>query len=247
MNCQIFLRCRTVFFLAEHGVSPRKRAEHQAVPGSQNFVVEMRANAFGPRGGHFLFGGGEQSDLGRAPCSLRGRGRVARPERLDHAQNILSRQRVRMTVVNEIALVGDAEMADRHIEFLDGEQFRKLVFRPAIKFSFVSFAVGVFGGIKPAVRMRHVAQDVIKDVAHSVGVACVAADEKRVEIKLRELRVVVEHLLEMRHEPFGVHRVARKAAAELVVDAAGGHAVARVQDHARGLVVVKTFCATQQK
>ncbi len=80
-----------------------------------------------------------------------------------------------MAVVNKIALVGNAEITDRHIEFLDGEQFRKLVFRPAIKFSFVSLAVGVFGGIKPAIRMRHVAQDVIKDVTHSVGVARITA------------------------------------------------------------------------
>ena len=51
----------------------------------------------------------------------------------------------------------------------------------------------------------------------------------------------------MRHEPSGVHRVTRKAAAELVVNAAGSHAFARVQDHARRLVVVKTFCAAQQQ
>ena len=72
-------------------------------------------------------------------------------------------------------------------------------------------------------------------------------DKKRVEVKLRELRVVVEHLLEMRHEPFGIHRVARKSAAELVVDAAGGHAFAGVQHHSRRLVIVKPFRAAQQK
>ena len=69
----------------------------------------------------------------------------------------------------------------------------------------------------------------------------------RVEIKLRELRVVVEHLLEMRHEPFGVHGIAREAAAELVVNAAGGHALAGVQNHPHGLVVVKAFRAAQQE
>ena len=38
--------------------------------------------------------------------------------------------------------------------------------------------------------------------------------------KLEELRIVVEHFLEVRHQPALVDRVAREAAAEMVVDAA---------------------------
>ena len=68
-----------------------------------------------------------------------------------------------------------------------------------------------------------------------------------VEVKLRELRVVVEHLLEVRHKPAGVHGIARETAAELVVNAAGGHALARVQSHARVVIIVKTFRAAKQK
>ena len=68
-----------------------------------------------------------------------------------------------------------------------------------------------------------------------------------VEVELRELRLVVEHFLEVRHEPFGIHRVTREPAAQLVVNAAGGHAVAGVQHHARGFVIVKTFRAAQQQ
>ena len=59
--------------------------------------------------------------------------------------------------------------------------------------------------------------------------------------------LVVEHLLEVRHEPPGVHRVTRKPAAQLVVNAAGRHAVAGVQHHARGFIVLKTFRAAQQQ
>ena len=66
MNCQIFLRRRAIFFLAQNGGRPRKRAEHQAVPRRENLVVQMRADAFRPRGEHFRFGGGEQfSSSGR--------------------------------------------------------------------------------------------------------------------------------------------------------------------------------------
>ncbi|HEY4748132.1 MAG TPA: hypothetical protein VIH38_11215 [Steroidobacteraceae bacterium] len=43
--------------------------------------------------------------------------------------------------------------------------------------------------------------------------------------ELEELGVVVEHLLEMRHQPALVDRIAREAAAEVIVDAALRHAV----------------------
>src|SRR5208282_5877758 len=72
-------------------------------------------------------------------------------------------------------------------------------------------------------------------------------NQVRVEVKLRKLRVVVEHLLKVRHEPSGIHGVAREAAAKLVVDAAGGHAFAGVQNYPRGSVVVEPFRAAQQK
>jgi hypothetical protein len=50
---QIFLRRRAIFFIAQNGGRPRKRAEHQAVPRRENFVVKMRADPFRARGEHF--------------------------------------------------------------------------------------------------------------------------------------------------------------------------------------------------
>ena len=51
----------------------------------------------------------------------------------------------------------------------------------------------------------------------------------------------------MRHQPFGIHRVAGKAAAQLIVNAACGHAVAGVQHHADGLLVVEAPGVAQQE
>ena len=48
-----------------------------------------------------------------------------------------------------------------------------------------------------------------------------------------QLRVVVEHLLEVRHQPVRVGAVAREAAAQLVVDAAVGHPVEGRGHHAQ--------------
>jgi len=57
------------------------------------------------------------------------------------------------------------------------------------------------------------------------------------DVHPRELRVVVQHLLEVRHEPFGVSRIAVEAAAQLVVDAAVGHCVQGPARHGQGAAV----------
>jgi len=74
----------------------------------------------------------------------------------------------------------------------------------------------------------------------------IPAHEAGVQIQLSQLRIVVEHLLEMRHQPFGIDGVAREAAAQLIVDTAGGHAIARVEHHADGLAVVEPFGVAQE-
>ena len=51
----------------------------------------------------------------------------------------------------------------------------------------------------------------------------VARDLRRLQIADCELRLVVEHFFEVRNEPFRVHRVAVKAAPDMIVDAALGH------------------------
>jgi hypothetical protein len=56
-----------------------------------------------------------------------------------------------------------------------------------------------------------------------------------VEVRRDEQCVVVEHLLEVRDEPPRVDRVAMEAAADEVVEAAGGHPVERAPHHAERL------------
>jgi len=52
-----------------------------------------------------------------------------------------------------------------------------------------------------------------------------------VQVERGQLRVVVEHLLEVGHEPLAVDRVAVEAAPELIVDAAASHPGERVAHH----------------
>ncbi len=70
------------------------------------------------------------------------------------------------------------------------------------------------------------------------------------QVGARQQGVVVEHLLEVGHEPVPVDRVAGEAAAELVVDAAGEHRVERRLDDRRllgGATVVAAEGAGQQQ
>jgi len=59
-----------------------------------------------------------------------------------------------MAVVNEVAFPGDSEMARRDVEFFRRKQFRQFIVRPAIELALVPFAVGVFGGIEPALALE---------------------------------------------------------------------------------------------
>ena len=49
--------------------------------------------------------------------------------------------------------------------------------------------------------MRHVAQDIMNDVPRRRRVTRLAAHQIGVEIQIHQLRVVIQHLLEMRHQP----------------------------------------------
>ena len=84
--------------------------------------------------------------------------------------------------------------------------------------------VGILGGVKAATLA--VTEPFIHpadDVAGHRGEEFRAGHLVGVDIILQQFGIVVAHLLEVRHDPVLVHRVAVKAAGELVIDAAAGH------------------------
>ena len=83
--------------------------------------------------------------------------------------------------------------------------------------------VGVLAGRERAVGRRELADQVVEHALGDLAEARVTGLRPRVQVDPRELRVVVEHLLEVRDEPDRVGRVPVEAAAQLVVDAAVGH------------------------
>ncbi len=95
-------------------------------------------------------------------------------------------------------------------------------------------AVGVLGRIETAAAICHLAHDVLKRVRRHVQKEPVARHLRALDVREHELRLVVEHLLEMRHPPRRVDRIAMKAAADVVAHAAECHRAERPQHHVAG-------------
>ena len=99
--------------ITEDGVSSREGTEHQTVPGGEDFVVPVGAYSLAASMEESGFGGGEQRLVGG------GEGWV------HDAEDILVGERLRMTVVDKVALRGDAKVADDDRGFGRGEEARR--------------------------------------------------------------------------------------------------------------------------
>ena len=82
-----------------------------------------------------------------------------------------------------------------------------------------------------ALRRGHLAEHVVERGPHHPGEVGAPRHLPGLGVGEGEQRVVVEHLLEVGHQPELVDRVAVEAAADLVVDPAGGHPLERVDRH----------------
>ena len=105
---------------------------------------------------------------------------------------------------------------------------RALPRRPRVGQPLDALGVGVLRRGEAAVGQAQVAQHVLDGLLGHLAVALGAGDEPPVQVRGDEQRVVVEHLLEVRHEPALVDGVAVEAAADEVVHPAGRHRVERL-------------------
>ena len=154
---------------------------------------------------------------------------------------------VRIAFPRHVAAVRHAEVGAKQLSVL-AEQIVDLSLAPNIErplglpaFAFrpLPFArilrwkrrIGILRREEPARRTGEVAPHVVENAAGHPGIAFVARRLSRLKITDRELRLVVEHFLEVRHEPFRIHRVAVEAAAHVVVQATLGHLAQREHGH----------------
>ncbi|CAM5710305.1 hypothetical protein SVIOM74S_06101 [Streptomyces violarus] len=108
-------------------------------------------------------------------------------------------------------------------------------------------AVGVQRGGEPALGGAQFAHHEVGGLQGDPAGELGAGGTPEVGVDPAQQGVVVQHLLEVRHDPVTVDRVAGEAAAELVVDAAPGHALAGVLRHLEGALGTGAGVVAQQE
>ena len=91
---------------------------------------------------------------------------------------------------------------------------------PDVEFPLLALAVGVEARIETALGMGHLALEPADRFGDALRVERIASFLPDQGQQACQVGIIVKHLLEMRREPARIGRIARKAAAEMVVDAA---------------------------
>jgi hypothetical protein len=137
---------------------------------------------------------------------------------------------VRDALPLEVPLLGDVPVTAHEVDVLGRHDARHLGGAPDEVLPFLALAVRIGRRVEPTCGVAQVAQHVVEGVLDDAPEARIAGHLVRLEIQTGYLGVVVEHLLEVRHEPVGVDRVAMEAAPDLVVHAAARHPLAGEDD-----------------
>ena len=127
--------------------------------------------------------------------------------------------------VLEISARGHVVHPAEEIAILLAEHTLHLGRRPHVEFPLDAFRIGVLGGVEAAAGPGHVAPHVGQDPLGGTAHSLVPGHLPALEVEPGEQRVVVEHLLEVRGEPLGIHRVAGETAAEMILNATRSHAL----------------------
>ena len=179
------------------------------------------------------------------------RHRVDRDRPVEH----VARAELTLRIGDRVAALAHAEVKTDHLGRRRAEQRLDLGPLPEVERSFflvlgvggVGRAVGVLRRVEPAPGRLQIALDVVEDVERRVDEEEIAAQQMGLEQGGDELSLVVEHLLEVRHPPVGVHRVPMQPAAEVVVDAARPHLAQAVERHLERLAVAGSRVVAQQE
>src|SRR5690606_23890767 len=147
----------------------------------------------------------------------------------------------------EIARVAYIKIRDKPCCICVPEDPGYLLRCPDNALPFLASAVYALGRLESAIAIRAVAKNIVKRLNRAPAKQIVARDLKQREIDPGELSVVVEHFLEMRHKPYGIHRVPMKSAADLIIEPAAGHFFRGMPDHSQSTLVACPLPIFEQK
>ncbi len=145
-----------------------------------------------------------------------------------------------------VARLGHVESVGEERRILGAEHCPDLVGGPDVGGAFFTVRVGILAGGECAAGHGHLADEVVEGRLDDLAVAPFTGDLPGMQVGTCELGVVVEHLLEVRHQPGGVRGVSGETTGELIVDAARRHRIQRPARHRDGLHVSGAYEAPEQ-
>src|SRR4029079_1272255 len=141
----------------------------------------------------------------------------------------------------EITPVGYIIMLHKKRSIFRSQSLDNLSTGPDVKLPLFALRIGIEGSRKRPFGRGHLALQPADRLGGALAEQGVAGLGKSQRQQFQKLSVVVEHFLEMRHQPALVDRIARETAAEVVVNAALADALQRVFDQ-----LEKPFVAAAQ-
>ena len=204
---------------------PRSRSQHEAgavARGRQVVGRSSTAPASASGGDHQGVPRGQPLvvQTGRTRCSRTSSSR----ERISSSRagpRAAALQHVR--AVLEVPLGGGAEELDAGPASSSPRASRSSLERPHVELALDALGVGIERRVEAALGTAHLPQRPVERLAANAPEQRLAGHLPAVQVGPGQQRVVVEHLLEVGTVQVRVHRVAGKAAAHLVVDAASRH------------------------
>ena len=231
----VLLRGLAVAGLAEHHRRLGERPQREAVPRGQHLVVgggRHAGRAFRQQAAAHRLQAFEERFAGHPEIAAGRLGTVG------HVQYV-----VPLEVAGPAHAVEAVE--DRGVGL--AEQRLDLLGVPHVVLALHTLAVGVLGGEEAALGVAEVAEEVVERLTDDRLEPPLTGQLVPLEVGDGQLGVVVEHLLEVRHQPRLVGGVAREAAAEVVVHAAVGHRPQRVLDEVTRARLAGARVVTQQE
>ena len=209
---------------ARHAVVLTAGGRRHLGQGGDRHGVPLGQHLLVAGGLHPLGAGGRQQEAGLLHL---GRARQRCPDRADRDGPALPVAAGR----DPVPLGRRAHQGGRQdlAQFLDGEGGVR---------AFDAARVGVERRVQRALGRREVPQHEVQRLGDHAEVLGPPAVLPCMQVGTGQLRLVGEHLLEVRDEPVRVGRVAAEPADEVVVDAACRHGVERAQPHLPGVVGV---------
>src|SRR5260221_2736794 len=150
-------------------------------------------------------------------------------------------------VAFEVALGGDIVMGGEKGSIILTQGARHLVQRPNVKLALFALGIGVQRGAKRSLGCCRSPRQPSHRLARATPEQVIARAQVSEREQFEQERIVVKHLFEMRHEPTLVDRIAREAAAEMIVDAALANASEREVRRRETSAVVLAFPRAPQK